>query len=501
MTALLLVILMIAGMAACGTKDEPKAQERKSTNGKADNTLTIALHEPTVSLDPQHFTSTSDNELVRQIYDGLFHIENDDTLTLDLAESMEEDPETGDVAVKLLEGVKFHSGDVLTSEDVEYTFSRIELSTLTSVIYGLVTVETVDDLNFIMHFPLYEAGYGFGALASYIESLLIVNKSFVETITDDVNEDIKLNVDGTGAYMFNGIESNGDVILVKNPEFWGEAGMDKLCFRYISGDSTTAFEAGDIDYAQYMAGNVKVLDNYTNVEKDAIILNSIGFVVMNCTEGAPTADLKVRQAAAYCMNQEDLAIIAGGEPSYIFSGPLVRYADQSLVDHFDVDIEKANALMKEAGYSDSNKLAVSLLCYSGYPDWVAACEAMKEQLEKSYFTVTIDQTADLSPYYNYSHDMAFISVNVGTEYAGYGAMFDMGTGLNLAGYVDDELLAKIYACNTEETVHEAMKEATETLAYIPVFSPALYFGFDDGLDHPEFLNSMSGFLYRYFSWK
>lgn len=499
--AILLVLLMVAGMAACGSKEESKGETRTSSAGKAENALTIAMSEVPVSLDPQHFTSTSENELVRQIYDTLFHIENDGTLTYDLAETIDQDPATGDVTVKLIDGVKFHSGDPLTSEDIEYTFSRIEFSTLSAAIWGLITVEPVDELTFIFHFPMYEAGYGFDALVSYLEGVLIVNKSFAEQFTDDPNADLKLNVDGTGAYMFSQVESNGDVILDKNPEFWGEAGMDKLIFKHITGDATTAFEAGDIDYAQYLSSNVKVLDKYTNVGRGEVILNSIGFVVMNCTEGAPTADLRVRQAAAYCLNQEELAVIAGGEPSYIFCGPLVTYADQSVADHFDVDIDKANSLLAEAGYTEANKLEVSLLCYSGYPDWVAACEVMKEQLEKANFLVTIEQSADLNPYYNYSHDLAFISVNVGTEFAAYGALFDMSTGLNLAGYQDEELLAQIYACNTEETVHAAMKAATETLAYIPVFSPALYFGFDEGLDHPDFLNSMSGFLYRDFSWK
>lgn len=59
-TAMLLVLLMIAGMAACGTKEEEsKGETRTSTSGKADNTLTIAMAEVPVSLDPpalhEHF--------------------------------------------------------------------------------------------------------------------------------------------------------------------------------------------------------------------------------------------------------------------------------------------------------------------------------------------------------------------------------------------------------------------------------------------------------------
>ena len=46
-----------------------------------------------------------------------------------------------------------------------------------------------------------------------------------------------------------------------------------------------------------------------------------------------------------------------------------------------------------------------------------------------------------------------------------------------------------------------MKVATESLAYIPIYYPTIYFAFDGDLNTGEFYTSVSTFLFKDFSWK
>ena len=137
---------------------------------------------------------------------------------------------------------------------------------------------------------------------------------------------------------------------------------------------------------------------------------------------------------------------------------------------------------------------------SAYPDWVSCCEVVKEMLEQSYFTVKIEQIPDTARYFVGDYDLGLISIGLTTNFASYSALFDMETGLNLAIYTEPDVLEAFAGATDEAGTQNAMKVATESLAYYPIFYPAFFSAFDSNLNSGNYYASYNGFLYRDFSW-
>ena len=101
---------------------------RPTTNGKADNSLTVAISDPITTLDPELFKKQSEDNIIINVYDPLFYLDNDGNIVNALAEEYTVNDD-GSVDVTL-RAAKFHSGDDLKAEDVAYTLSHCTHSPL-----------------------------------------------------------------------------------------------------------------------------------------------------------------------------------------------------------------------------------------------------------------------------------------------------------------------------------------------------------------------------------
>ena len=502
--AVLMVLTSLAGCSPASTSESSgasgsaSAPTRPTTDGKTENSMTVALQDRVTSFDPELFALQAEDSVIVQMYDPLLYVLNDGSIENVLLESYTEN-EDGSVDFVLKSDVQFHSGDVLTSEDVEYTISRCENSPLCSAIYAAVQMTIEDDTHFTWTFT----GATFADLTSYIQSMGIVNKSYCETILENPADNLQFNTDGTGAYMLDSVADNGDVTLKRFENYHGTASIDTIYYRYITGSMEMAFEAGDLDYANYTATNYETIKGYSNVYAFDQPLNNVVFITLNCAEGMPTSDIRVREAIARCLNREEITAIGSndaGTVAYNLATPLVDYYED-VCDHFDMDVNQANELLSQAGYSESNPVELTLICMPAQTEWVAACEVMKEELEQSYFKVNIEEVADTSRFFIGDFDLGMISIGLTSQFSSFSVLFDMESGLDLAMIDDQEIMDAFAAISDEASAQNAMKLATESLAYIPLFYPTTFFAFDNGLNTGEFYTSISAFLYKDFSWK
>ena len=507
--ALLLVALLALSCVACSSStpaasdaqspsgetanDQPAASTGKAkptTSGKADSSLTIPLDTQPTTLDPDLFKLSNEDNIISAIYEPLFYIDNDGNYMWCVAESMTQNDD-GSVTFTLRDGLKFHSGDPLAMEDIQYSFERCQYSTLCSVLSQAATLDVVDDKTFTMSFPMGDQGYGFDALRPYIQVMKILNKSYCESIISAMDEDLKFNTDGTGT-------------LTRNDDYYQDVNIKTLKYKFLSGSFETAFEAGDIDLANYTASNFKLLEQYSNVNTFTYSANNVTMLINNCTEGAPTADPNVRQAVAYALNRDDITAIGtsdAGTPAYNLANPQIKYWAEDVCPKYDMDIAKANELLAQAGYSESNKCELTLIVMGAQTDWVSACEVMKETMEQANFIINIEQVADSSRYFTYDFDLGMISIALTTNFNSYGDMFNMESGIDLAGITDESVSAAFAAMTDEATTHAAMQAATASNAYIPLFYNTYFYAFDGDLNYGPMYNEFSGFLYRDFSWK
>ena len=107
--------------------------------------ITVAYDADPVTLDPQEQLSGGVMQLSHMVFDPLVRFNQDMEFEPRLAESWERvDNET--MRFNLRKGVKFHSGNELTADDVVWTFARLKKSPDFKGIFApLVSLTKVDD--------------------------------------------------------------------------------------------------------------------------------------------------------------------------------------------------------------------------------------------------------------------------------------------------------------------------------------------------------------------
>ncbi len=523
--ALLLAVMMTLSLfSACGSSekspapaapagDQPEAAApapvesngklRPTTNGKAENSLTTAYSGTVSTIDPELFTAQDEDTVLSQIYEPLFLYNNAGELVPVLAESWTEN-EDGSVDVVLRENVKFHSGDVLKSEDVLYTYLRTENSPVCSSVFGNVEFDVQDDTHFTMIFPNQDNGASFVDLAGFLQAMDIVNKSWAETVISDHNDDLVYNEDGTGPFVWGGIASNEDITLTRFEDYWDTVSLDTVRFVHITGSFEVAFESGDLDQAAYTSpDNFANICAYDNVYGYKQPVNRIQYIALRSGAGETFEDIRLRQAVAYAMNRDDLCFVATdgtGQVAYNLATPLTQYFTDN-ADHFEQDVEKSKSLMGELGYSDTNRLSVRLLALSSSPTTVSASEILKEELEQSFFTVTIEEIPDRTRLNSGDFDLSIMGIGLLPSFGSYHLMFTLGTGLNYANSDDSEVHEVFAKAKDEAGYQAAMKLTTEKCYDIPFAYPTTMLASDNGLNVGEFNTSLTCYLYKEFSWK
>ncbi len=324
----------------------------------ADNEeLIIAKSREALALDPQDITDTPSEEVNRAIYEGLVTFDDQLNIVPMLASSWTYTDDGLEWTFKLREGVKFHSGTPFNAEAVKVNFDRILNGKYkrTSLYQPVIDkVEVIDDNT--VKFTLKES---FGAFLNVLAHTagLILDPSYVQD--EAKNETIKHKPSGTGPFMLDEWEQGDFIALKAYKDYWqGKPKLQRLVFRTIPEDSARAMmiETGEADIAQQIPPT-DVERLLKNKKVDMKILPSIvvQFVGINCQNDI-LKDPAVRLALAYSIDRQaicDKILMGYAEPVDSMVAPLVN--GYSEVKGFTYDPEKARAILKEAGWVDSDK--------------------------------------------------------------------------------------------------------------------------------------------------
>jgi peptide/nickel transport system substrate-binding protein len=318
-----------------------------------------------VVLEPPHLDPTAgaaaaiDEVVYANVFEGLTSIGPAGEVEPALAASWDISDDGKVYTFKLHEGVKFHDGTDLTAEDVKFSLDRARAEDSTNAQKGLFaqidSVEAVDatTVKVTLKQPqgsfLYNLGWG--------DAVIVAPESA---------EGNKEKPIGTGPFKFDSWAKGSSITIVKNPDYWGEAvALDKAEFRIIpdAAAAVPALLSGDV----HAFPNMPAGDALPQIQSDPRFKVAIGAtegetVLATNNKKAPFDNLKVRQAIAHTLDRE--AIMAAGSSGLgtpigsHFSPANEAYVD--LTGTYPLDVEKAKALMKEAGYPDGFKATLKL---------------------------------------------------------------------------------------------------------------------------------------------
>lgn len=397
-TVLAAAILAGCGSAATTTPSGTTATGNTGAASTGDvkykDTLIVAGYGDSDTLDPQK--NVTHEKVMRELYEGLLEIDPDTgDFVGALAETWEHSDDYMTWTFHLRKGVKFaSSGKEMTSADVVATFDRLLDKENPGRYYQNVefldTVTAPDDYTVQM-----TLGHAYGPVEDTLTQACtyIMNKDYLEKYGDDIGFDPE-TIDGTGPYKLVSWSVDEEADMVANENWWrGEVGTKNLIYKIIPEASSRAMaiETGEVDIMDRPG-----VDDVARLEQTdgLVVFNKPGYGIhgfqYNCSEGHVTADTKVRQAIMYAIDKETICqALYGSIGETATHGPLAPqyfgYVDLGVQPY---DVEKAKALLAEAGYPDGFDLSV--MTYNGYNKGVELAETIKEYLSKVGINVTID---------------------------------------------------------------------------------------------------------------
>jgi len=357
-----LVAIVIMIVAAAGYyMSLPKVTQPKVTMA---DTLTIGTTDRITQLDPAKGYDFYTWEVFHNVFGGLMEYEPGTAkLNYNLAESYSIE-EGGKVYIfKLKPNLHFADGTPLDASSIKYQIDRV-FATQGDPSWLVTTfVEKCEVLDpTTVKFTLIRSAAFFPALTATPPYFPVNPAGYPK---DQIAGESKAG--GAGPYRIKDWIRDQELVLEANPFYHGTAPVTKnIIVRFYRDASALrlAVENGEIDIA-WRALNPVDLDNLrkdANLNVYEVPSSYIGFLVFN-TKDAPLNDVRVRKALSAALDREEIktkAFFNTIEKLYTLVPSFLWGRNEVFKQLGDANLDLARQLLRDAGYSEQNKLDVEL---------------------------------------------------------------------------------------------------------------------------------------------
>ncbi|MCA9858108.1 MAG: hypothetical protein KC438_00230 [Thermomicrobiales bacterium] len=322
----------------------------------AEQELTIGLSiDPGGTVDPRYlYDLTSISTVSDALYDALAWRSETAEIQPLLAESWEwADPLT--LTIKLRQGVSFPNGEPFDATSVKATFDSYYDPDTQAPVRSLLPVgghvEIVDDST--VNFVLEEAYRPLPTLLPWFKMLP------AQALADGHN--LATSPIGTGRYTLKEYLPSEQLVLEKNPDYWGDLPLlDQITIRYFPEDSTrvAALQTGEVSMINNAPPDqLELVESDANLEVRIADTLRIMNLTMQCDQ-APFDSIPARQAVCYAIDRDALvSSILGGYGTVansVLSPFALTYRDD--LPPYTYDPDKARSLLQEAGVAEGTKI-------------------------------------------------------------------------------------------------------------------------------------------------
>jgi len=304
----------------------------------------------------------------------------------DLATSWEANEDATVWTFKLREGVMFHDGSTFEAADVVYSLNRVldpeSDSPARSAVKMITEVKALDGMTVQITLD-----------TPFADMPLQLMDYRLRMLNEGSGDTIAMTGNGTGPFKVEKFDAEGTTTLVANPDYWeGAPGVARMEIIGIA-DGQARLQAllgGQIDMERGITAQQQVMLKGSDKFNVQVIPTGNWRGLVFRTDVEPFSDIRVRQAVRMAADREELvALVLGGEGVVACDTPVEPNDQYRAALSCPQDIEKAKALLAEAGYPDGIDIDVHVATLE--PTWPTLAVAYQEQAAAAGIRVNVVQ--------------------------------------------------------------------------------------------------------------
>jgi len=460
-----------------------------AADAEPSGTLTIGWQWDPGTMDPQMHRQRYTQIISHAMRDKLYYQEPPGlALVPMLAVSVTQVDDTN-YDVRIREGVKFHTGDELTSEDLVFTFERLWNPDNKSPRASMGNMTQIEGVRALDRYTVrWTTKIPFGPpenaiLGFHFSGQEILHKATYEKLT--LEEARTAGPIGVGPFRFVEWLPDQRVVMEAFPDYWqGAPGVERIIWRTIPEEATRVAEllAGSVDMIHPVTPDFVEQLRAAGMTLEIVPGTATRMLMMNVREGSPFADPEVRRAMNMAVDKR--AIV-----EFIYGGLAVAF-------HQVPGVGQEGFIEGYAPFSYDPEAALAVLCKVTEPielivqqQWQLAAEAVDEQLRgygMNVITVVLDNASFTNSTEGGTFNLALGGAGYGSgDFTGayYNNHFEcvrMATNRIRTGFCDEALDARMTAVRGEAdpVARKAMldaivKDLTEVhMPWVPLFGEA-----------------------------
>lgn len=409
-----MVGLSFAGCGSASTKQEvdsktEAAAEESSLLGE--QILKVNLGADPLTTDPQLNSAADGSHIINNAFEGLLREVGDEFIP-GIAESYTVS-EDGCVYTFKLRESKWSDGQPLTAKDFEFAWKRgADPKTASEYMYLFESAnilnaaeigkgeKSVDELgvkaldDYTLEVTLSVPTEYFKQLCAY-PTMMPVREDMVDNEGAWAKDPSKAI--SNGPFVLSEYKMGDQLVYVKNENYWNAENvtLDKIIYYMIVDESTayTKYAAGELDINEFIPADE--MPRLIAEDPTFYILPKIGtyYYVYNMNTPA-MQDVKVRKALTLAIDKEQIVNEVTRSGQIAATGFMPKGVKDDKGNSFaetsgdyglstKADVEKAKALLAEAGFSDGSELGEIEILYNTSESHKKIAEAVQEMLKQN----------------------------------------------------------------------------------------------------------------------
>lgn len=354
--------------------------------------LRISMYADITGLDPHDTSDNVSYSVQSGIFERLFQFDAKMKLQPWLATSYTSNDSATEFTLTLRKGVTFQDGTPFDAEAVKTNLDRLADQTKglkRNSLYKMIAKVTVlapDQVKI-------DLNQSFGAFINTLAhpSAVMWSPAILKQYPEEAQ--LRLHPVGTGPFKFVAWQPGKAVTLSKYDGYWqkGWPKVDNVTFSPSPEDATrvAALKSGQVDAIWPLPSDLIATvqsDSKLAIQRDPSIY--LYYMAIN-TQHKPLADVRVRQAINYAIDRNlwlKVAFAGMGKPASSAMPEGVQFYQKQAEPNYHYDVDKAKALLKEAGYPNGLDLK---LWTTNTTASVRAAQVLKAQLSSVGIRATV----------------------------------------------------------------------------------------------------------------